>query len=467
MIFSLTEPRVEGTRSQSAWTGKDPEGCCLRTAEKREFVGLMEISHDETPISLWQPLGGLPFFHSKLTVKFDRTVMNEPLMSAYARLPVAFERGEGARLWDTAGNEYLDALAGIAVCGLGHAHPAITEAIREQAGRLLHTSNLYQIPLQEALATRLNALAGMERVFFANSGAEANEAALKIARRYGHEQGIDNPQVIVMTGSFHGRTLATLSATGNAKIQTGFEPLVQNFIRVPYNDASALEKLPEPTRKEVVAVLVEPIQGEGGIVVPGSTYLDQIREICDTQGWLMMLDEVQTGLCRTGRWFAFQHSQSQPDVITLAKSLGNGIPIGACLAQGKAAQVLQPGSHGSTCGGNPLACRAALTVLETLEQQQLAARAAQLGQRMLEAFRETLRDLPEVKAIRGQGLMIGIALDRPCGKLMQQALAERLLLNVTAGNVIRLLPPLIISDREADIIVAKIDKLIRTFLKEG
>ncbi|WP_041355671.1 aspartate aminotransferase family protein [Nitrosococcus halophilus] len=393
--------------------------------------------------------------------------MNEPLMSAYARLPVAFERGEGARLWDTAGNEYLDALAGIAVCGLGHAHPAITEAIREQAGRLLHTSNLYQIPLQEALATRLNTLAGMERVFFANSGAEANEAALKIARRYGHEQGIDNPQVIVMTGSFHGRTLATLSATGNAKIQAGFEPLVQNFIRVPYNDASALEKLPEPTRKEVVAVLVEPIQGEGGIVVPGSTYLDQIRAICDTQGWLMMLDEVQTGLCRTGRWFAFQHSQSQPDVITLAKSLGNGIPIGACLAQGKAAQVLQPGSHGSTCGGNPLACRAALTVLETLEQQQLAARAAQLGQRMLEAFRETLRDLPEVKAIRGQGLMIGIALDRPCGKLMQQALAERLLLNVTAGNVIRLLPPLIISDREADIIVAKIDKLIRTFLKEG
>lgn len=388
-------------------------------------------------------------------------------MSAYARLPVAFERGEGARLWDTVGNEYLDALAGIAVCGLGHAHPAITQAIREQAEHLLHTSNLYHIPLQEALAIRLNAFSGMERAFFANSGAEANEAALKIARRYGHERGIGNPKIIVMTGSFHGRTLATLSATGNSRIHAGFEPLVQNFIRVPYNDASALEKLPEQTRKEVVAVLLEPIQGEGGIIIPESTYLDQIRTICDTQGWLMMLDEVQTGLCRTGRWFAFQHNQSQPDVITLAKSLGNGIPIGACLARGQAAQVLQPGSHGSTCGGNPLACRAALAVLETLEQQKLAARAEQLGQRMLQSFRDVLRDLPEVQAIRGQGLMIGIALDRPCAKLMQQALAERLLINVTAGNVIRLLPPLIISDREADIIVAKIDALIRAFLKQG
>jgi len=281
--------------------------------------------------------------------------MNEPLMSAYARLPVAFERGEGARLWDTAGNEYLDALAGVAVCGLGHAHPAITQAIKEQVERLLHTSNLYRIPLQETLASRLNTLAGMERAFFANSGAEVNEAALKIARRYGHQRGVDNPKIIVMTGSFHGRTLATLSATGNTKVQAGFEPLVQNFLRLPYNDATALEKLPEHTRKEVVAVLLEPIQGEGGIIVPANGYLDQVRAVCDTQGWLMMLDEVQTGLCRTGRWFAFQHSHSQPDVMTLAKSLGNGIPIGACLARGKAAQVLQPGSHGSTCGGNPFA----------------------------------------------------------------------------------------------------------------
>jgi acetylornithine aminotransferase len=393
--------------------------------------------------------------------------MNEPLMSAYTRLPVAFERGEGTRLWDTAGNEYLDALAGVAVCGLGHAHPAIIQAIKEQAGYLLHTSNLYRIPLQEALATRLNTLAGMERAFFANSGAEANEAALKIARRYGHEQGVDNPKIIVMTGSFHGRTLATLSATGNTKIQAGFEPLVQNFVRVPYNDSTALEKLPEQTRKEIVAVLLEPIQGEGGIIVPASNYLDQIRAICDIQGWLMILDEVQTGLCRTGHWFAFQHSQSQPDVITLAKSLGNGIPIGACLARGKAAQVLQPGSHGSTCGGNPMACRAALAVLEILEQQNLAGRAGQLGQRMLEAFQKILHDLPEIQAIRGQGLMIGIALDRPCGKLMERALEERLLINVTAGSVIRLLPPLIISDKEADTIVAKVNKLIRAFLKDS
>ncbi|ADJ27664.1 acetylornithine and succinylornithine aminotransferase [Nitrosococcus watsonii C-113] len=388
-------------------------------------------------------------------------------MSAYARLPIAFERGEGARLWDTAGNEYLDALAGVAVCGLGHAHPAITQTIREQAGLLLHTSNLYRIPWQEDLATRLNTLAGMERAFFANSGAEANEAALKIARRYGHGRGIDSPKIIVMTGSFHGRTLATLSATGNSKIHAGFEPLVQNFIRVPYNDASALERLPGQLRQDVAAVLLEPIQGEGGIVIPDDTYLDQIRAICDTQEWLLMLDEVQTGLCRTGRWFAFQHSQSQPDVMTLAKSLGNGIPIGVCLARGEAAQVIQPGSHGSTCGGNPLACRTALTVLETLAQQDLSARAEQLGQRILGAFRETLHDLPEIQAIRGKGLMLGIMLDRPCGQLMQAALAERLLINVTAGNVIRLLPPLIISDKEADIIIMKVDKLIRAFLKNG
>lgn len=391
--------------------------------------------------------------------------MNDPLMSVYARLPVAFARGEGTRLWDTAGNEYLDSLAGVAVCGLGHAHPAITRAITEQATCLLHTSNIYRIPLQEALATRLNGLAGMERAFFANSGAEANEAALKIARRYGHGRGIDNPRIVVMTGSFHGRTLATLSATGNARIQAGFEPLVQNFVRVPYNDAAALEELPEQTRREVVAVLLEPVQGEGGIVVPASNYLDQVRAVCDAQGWLLMLDEVQTGLCRTGRWFAFQHGQSQPDVMTLAKSLGNGVPIGACLARGKAAQVLEPGSHGSTCGGNPLACRAALAVLDTLEQQNLAARASQLGQRMLSSFQTALHGLPGVQAIRGQGLMLGIALDRPCGELVRQALEERLLINVTAGNVIRLLPPLIISDTEADTIVAKVSKLIKAFLK--
>jgi acetylornithine/N-succinyldiaminopimelate aminotransferase len=393
--------------------------------------------------------------------------MTDPLMSAYARLPIAFERGEGARLWDTEGNEYLDSVAGVAVCGLGHAHPAITEAIRDQAGRLLHTSNLYRIPLQEALAVRLSSLSGMEQAFFANSGAEANEAAIKIARRYGHEQGIDNPRIIVMTGSFHGRTLATLSATANPKIQAGFGPLVQGFVRVPYNDMAALEKLPEATGKEVVAVLLEPIQGEGGIVVPDRHYLDEIRSFCNARGWLMMLDEVQTGLCRTGHWFAFQQtSHAQPDVMTLAKSLANGVPIGACLARGQAARVIQPGTHGSTCGGNPLACRAALAVLETLEQQNLAARAGQLGQQMREAFQEALRGLPAVRSIRGRGLMLGIELDRPCGELVHRALAERLLVNVTAGNVVRLLPPLIISDTDAATIVAKVSKLIREFLQK-
>ncbi|CAH9019140.1 Acetylornithine aminotransferase [Candidatus Nitrosacidococcus sp. I8] len=389
-------------------------------------------------------------------------------MLAYNRLPVTFEYGRGAWLWDTEGNQYLDALAGVAVCGLGHAHPAVVAAIQNQAEKLLHTSNIYRISLQEDLANRLTALSGMDRVFFSNSGAEANEAALKIARRYGHNQGVDNPKIVVMTGSFHGRTLATLSATGNPKVQAGFEPLVQNFIRIPYNDITALRNLPKETYQEIVAILLEPVQGEGGIIVPNEDYLDQIRLICNQQGWLMMLDEVQTGLCRTGQWFAFQHShQAQPDVITLAKSLGGGIPIGACLARGVAAEVIQPGSHGSTCGGNPLACRSALAVLDTLEQANLASRAAQLGQKMLQSFQEMFGKLPQVKAIRGKGLMMGIELDRPCGALMSYALADGLLINVTANNVIRLLPPLIITDEEADIITSKLNNLIRSFLKNS
>ncbi|CAB1276709.1 Acetylornithine aminotransferase [Candidatus Nitrosacidococcus tergens] len=388
-------------------------------------------------------------------------------MLAYNRLPVAFEYGRGAWLWDTEGNQYLDALAGVAVCGLGHAHPAVVAAIQDQAKKLLHTSNIYCISLQENLANRLTALSGMDRVFFSNSGAEANEAALKIARRYGHNQGVDNPKIVVMTSSFHGRTLATLSATGNPKVQAGFEPLVQNFIRVPYNDITALKNLPKEACQEIVAILLEPVQGEGGVIVPDEDYLDQIRLICNQQGWLMMLDEVQTGLCRTGQWFAFQHSKAQPDVITLAKSLGGGIPIGACLARGVAAEVIQPGSHGSTCGGNPLACRSALAVLDTLEQANLASRAAQLGQRMIQSFQTMFGELPQVKAIRGKGLMMGIELDRPCGVLMSHALADGLLINVTASNVIRLLPPLIITDEESDIIASKLNNLIRSFLKNS
>ncbi|WP_197744000.1 aspartate aminotransferase family protein [Candidatus Nitrosacidococcus tergens] len=393
--------------------------------------------------------------------------MSESLMLAYNRLPVAFEYGRGAWLWDTEGNQYLDALAGVAVCGLGHAHPAVVAAIQDQAKKLLHTSNIYCISLQENLANRLTALSGMDRVFFSNSGAEANEAALKIARRYGHNQGVDNPKIVVMTSSFHGRTLATLSATGNPKVQAGFEPLVQNFIRVPYNDITALKNLPKEACQEIVAILLEPVQGEGGVIVPDEDYLDQIRLICNQQGWLMMLDEVQTGLCRTGQWFAFQHSKAQPDVITLAKSLGGGIPIGACLARGVAAEVIQPGSHGSTCGGNPLACRSALAVLDTLEQANLASRAAQLGQRMIQSFQTMFGELPQVKAIRGKGLMMGIELDRPCGVLMSHALADGLLINVTASNVIRLLPPLIITDEESDIIASKLNNLIRSFLKNS
>jgi len=389
--------------------------------------------------------------------------MRDALMTTYNRLPVAFERGEGAWLWDTQGRRYLDAVAGIAVCGLGHAHPAIREALCEQAGALLHTSNLYHIPHQETLGERLCDLAAMERIFFANSGAEANEAAIKIARLYGNKQGIRNPSVIVMERSFHGRTLATLSATGSRKVQAGFEPLVQGFVRVPYDDLQAIEDI-AANNGSVVAVLVEPIQGEGGINIPAPDYLDRIREICDRHGWLMMLDEIQSGMGRTGRLFAHQHHGSLPDVMTLAKGLGNGMPIGACLARGAAAEVFAPGNHGSTFGGNPLACRVGLSVLEVIESQGLSVRAAALGKRMREGFSATLGQLSGVTEIRVAGLMIGIELDRPCGELMGRALEEGLLLNVTAERVVRLLPPLIISDPQCDEIVEKVSALIRAFL---
>jgi len=391
--------------------------------------------------------------------------MKDHLMSTYVRLPVQFERGEGVWLWDIEGKQYLDALSGIAVCGLGHAHPSVAEAISAQAGRLIHTSNLYGIPLQTKLAERLCLLSAMQRAFFCNSGAEANEAAIKIARLYGHGRGIECPAIIVMENSFHGRTLATLTATGNRRVQAGFEPLVQGFIRVPYNDLDAIRTV-AGNSSDVAAVLVEPVQGEGGVNVPDPGYLAGIREICDQQNWLMMLDEIQTGIGRTGQWFAYQHDRTLPDVVTAAKALGNGVPIGACLARGKAAEVLQPGSHGTTFGGNPLAASAAMAVLDVIESGQLIAQAARLGTQLLTGFTERLSGLDGVREIRGSGLMIGIELDRPCGELVKTALDCGLLINVTAERVVRLLPPLITSEKQAAMIVEKVSDLVRDFLTE-
>ncbi len=389
--------------------------------------------------------------------------MADSLMATYARLPVTFERGEGAWLWDTDGRRYLDAVSGIAVCNLGHAHPAVRQALCKQAGELIHTSNLYGIQQQQRLGDLLTQLSGMQRVFFANSGAEANEAAIKIARLHGHNRGITTPQIIVAEGSFHGRTLATLSATGNRKVQAGFEPLVQGFIRVPFGDAAAIAQV-AANNQDVVAVLLEPVQGEGGVNIPASDYLNQVREICDQQGWLMMLDEIQTGMGRTGKLFAHQHNGILPDVMTLAKGLGNGVPIGACLAQGVAAEVLGPGTHGSTFGGNPLACRVACCVVETMQAEAIPERAAALSERMLAAFKQQLDDLDGVVDIRAVGLLLGIELDRPCGELVSKALQQGLLINVAAERVIRLIPPLIISDAEADQIISGVSALIHDFL---
>jgi len=389
--------------------------------------------------------------------------MHDPLMATYKRLPVTFVRGEGAWLWDTNGRRYLDALSGIAVCGLGHAHPAVREALCEQAGLLIHTSNLYQIVEQEALGERLTEYAGMERVFFSNSGAEANEAAIKLARLYAHRKGVKEPAILVMDGSFHGRTLATLSATGNRKVQAGFEPLVQGFVRVPFNDIAAVETA-AANRHNIAAILVEPIQGEGGINLPSSDYLPRLRELCDRHGWLLMLDEIQTGMARTGRPFAHQYTGIQPDVMTLAKGLGNGMPIGACLARGAAAQVFAPGNHGSTFGGNPLACRVARTVIETLEREGLADRAASMGEYLMEGFRSGLRETAGVVEVRGRGLMLGIELDRPCGDLVQRALDKGLLINVTAERVIRLLPPLVLEQTQAQLLLDGVTALVCDFL---
>jgi acetylornithine/N-succinyldiaminopimelate aminotransferase len=392
--------------------------------------------------------------------------MHDPLMATYKRLPVTFVRGEGAWLWDTNGRRYLDALSGIAVCGLGHAHPAVHEALCEQAGLLIHTSNLYQIAEQQALGEALTAYSGMDRVFFSNSGAEANEAAIKLARLFAHRKGVKEPAILVMDGSFHGRTLATLSATGNRKVQAGFEPLVQGFVRVPYDDMAAVETA-AANRHNIAAILVEPIQGEGGINIPAGDYLPRLRSLCDTHGWLLMLDEIQTGMARTGLPFAHQHSGIQPDVMTLAKGLANGVPIGACLARGAAADVFAPGNHGSTFGGNPLACRAARTVIETLVRERLAGRAAAMGELLLDGFRQRLSGQRGVVEVRGQGLMLGIELDRPCADLVQRALDMGLLINVTADRVIRLLPPLILDEVQAQLLLDGVVGLIGDFLAEA
>ena len=390
--------------------------------------------------------------------------MSDYLMASYQYLPVSFTQGSGACLTDSNGQRYLDALSGIAVCGLGHAHPQLQKAIADQAGRLIHTSNLYHIPLQEQLAGRLCELAGMDKVFFSNSGAEANEAAIKIARLYGHQKNITNPEIIVTERSFHGRTMATLSATGNTKVQAGFEPLVQGFVRVPYNDIPAMQKI-LATNSNVVAVMLEPVLGEGGIVIPDQGYLQAIRKLCDENGLIMILDEIQTGMCRTGKWFAWQHENAVPDVMTLAKSLGNGVPIGACLARGNAAALIRPGSHGSTFGGNPLAARAGLTVIEILEQEQLDKRAGELGKILLQGFQSGLQDVKGIKSIRGKGLMIGIELDADCAELVKMALEEHLLINVTAGNVIRILPPLIITNDQALLIIDIVCRIVKKFLE--
>jgi acetylornithine aminotransferase len=385
--------------------------------------------------------------------------MTPHLMNTYARLPVAFERGQGVWLWDTQGKRYLDALCGIAVSGLGHAHPRLVQAIAAQAGRILHASNLYRIPEQERLAGLLCEISGMEEVFFCNSGCEANEAAIKLARLYGHHRGIEQPTIVVMEKAFHGRTIATLSATGSRKVQAGFEPLLAGFARVPYNDLDALGAV--AGNKNVVAVLVEPVQGEGGVNVPDDGYLARMREMCDRHGWLLMLDEVQTGMGRTGKWFAYQNTGVRPDVFTLAKGLANGVPMGACLAAGPAAGVFKPGSHGSTFGGNPLACTAAHTTLRVIAEEGLLDNAVRIGELIRAGLSERLAGKPGVREIRGKGLMLGIELDRPCGELVELGLERGLLINVTADSVVRLLPALVMQPAEAELLIDGLAAIIR------
>ncbi len=385
--------------------------------------------------------------------------MTDPIMHTYGRMDVAFVSGDGAWLTDDKGNRYLDALAGIAVVALGHAHPGVTSAVAEQAGKLIHTSNLYEIPRQRDLAADLTRISGMDCAFFCNSGAEANEAAIKIARLYGQNKGIASPTIIVADQSFHGRTMATLTATGNRKVQAGFEPLVEGFVRAPFDDIGAIQNIADNSAN-IVAILVEPIQGEAGIHIPADDYLSELRRICDEKNWLLMLDEVQTGNARTGTYFSYMQSGVLPDVVTTAKGLGNGLPIGACLARGIAGETLKPGNHATTFGGNPLVCAAALKVIETIESENLCERVQQVGERMLNNFRARLDKLNNVKDIRGRGLMIAVELDEPCTDLVQKALERRLLINVAADKVIRLVPPLIISDEEADQICDMVSTLV-------
>ena len=393
--------------------------------------------------------------------------MSQHLMNTYNRQSVTFVKGEGVWLWDDKGEKYLDALAGIAVNGLGHAHPKLVKAISAQAGKLIHVSNVYQVAEQAALADKLAEVSGMEKVFFCNSGCEANEAAIKLARLYGHNKGMSNPEIIVMERSFHGRTMATLSATGNRKTQAGFEPLVSGFVRVPYDDLEAVKAIAS-RKNNVVAILVEPVQGEGGIHIPADmkAYLQGLRKICDDNGWLLMLDEVQSGIGRTGTWFAFQHTGVFPDVMTLAKGLGSGVPIGACVAKGAAAEVFTPGKHGSTFGGNPLATTAGLATLNILAEEKLRENAQKMGDLIVASLKAELANEKGVTNIRNAGLMIGVELDRPCAELVKMALDAKLLINVTAEKVVRLLPPLVINEAEANELVARLSKLIKAFLNQ-
>ncbi|WP_370659586.1 aspartate aminotransferase family protein [Gilvimarinus gilvus] len=384
------------------------------------------------------------------------------LMNTYGERTLTLTKGAGSRVWDDAGNSYIDGISGIAVCGLGHSHAAVTRALSEQANTLLHVSNLYNIPPQKVLADKLCAVSKMDKVFFSNSGAEANEAAIKIARKYGNDKGINTPTIVVMNSAFHGRTMATLTATGNTNAQKGFEPLLPGFVRAPFNDIAAIEVL-AAEHKNIVAVLVEPVQGEGGVRVPDDTYLPELRDLCNRHEWLLMLDEIQTGNGRTGTYFAYQHYDFMPDVVTTAKGLGNGVPIGACLAHGIAADVFAPGNHGSTFGGNPLACRAAEAVIDTLTESQLISTVAQRGAQMLQAFRDKLAGNELVVDIRGKGLMIGIELEHPCMELVAEARKAGLLINVTAGNTIRLLPTFIMTDDETDTLVNGVVELIQNF----
>lgn len=384
-------------------------------------------------------------------------------MNTYGRLPVRAVKGEGVWLYDESGKRYLDLVAGVAVNGLGHAHPKLVKALSEQLSTLIHCSNLYEIPLAETAAARIAELSGMDKVFFCNSGCEANEAAIKLARLWGNKKGVSNPTIIVTEKSFHGRTMATLSATGNRKIQAGFAPLVTGFVHVPYNDIAAIEAQ-AALHPNTVAILVEPVQGEGGVNVPSVQYLQELRKLCDQQGWLLMLDEIQTGIGRTGTWFAHQHAGILPDVMTLAKGLGSGVPVGACVARGQAAETFQPGNHGSTFGGNPLACRAVVETLSIMQEEGLLEHANTMGNYIRSAFKQALSDTPGVKDIRGLGLMIGLELDRPCAALVKLALEKNMLINVTSDNVIRLVPPLILQQPEADLLVTELSALIKHFL---